>query len=191
MDLFHKARIHFPRLDHPATQDDVEQGRAIFSLTGESRVWKMPAFPMEASWTTLKENPGRGLSFDKKEGQTTFIAYDTKGKVFQAEEVLVDGHWERFFGFVGAYHIAKVPASEIEFPARNRTIPLPRAFDSEIAGPGQSQVGGVTSIAKLGMKDALPVTLKIRNRSGLDQSVPGVAGSARRMIPPLFPAPSR
>ena len=43
------------------------------------------------------------------------IGSHTEGKVFQAEEVLVDGRWERFCGFVGPYHLAKVPATEIKF----------------------------------------------------------------------------
>jgi hypothetical protein len=168
-DIFNKARIHFSKLDHPATQDDVDQNRAIFSLNGQSRLWQMPTFPIKASWTTLKDEPEQGVQFDGKK----VVVYHTEGKIFQAEEVLVNGKWERFFGIVGLHYIAKVPGTEIEFPAQRRVAALSNGFDCEILEPGQSQLGGCTSISKLGLKDALPITLRIRNRSGLDQVVPG------------------
>jgi hypothetical protein len=168
-DIFNKARIHFPKLDHPATQDDVDQNRAIFSLIGQSRLWQMPTFPMKASWTTLKDDPEQGVQLDGKK----VVVYHTEGRIFQAEEVLVNGKWERFFGFVGLHHIAKAPASEIEFPSQGRFGPLAKGFDAELLGPGQSQIVGRTTISQLALKDALTVILKIRNRSGLDQVVPG------------------
>jgi hypothetical protein len=168
-DIFNKARIHFPKLDHPATEDDVDQNRAIFSLSGQSRLWQMPIFPMQASWTTLKDDPEQGVQFDGKK----VVVYDTEGRIFQAEEVLINGKWERFFGFVGLHHIAKVPGSEIEFPSQGRFGALSKCFDAELLGPGQSQIVSRTTISRLALKDALPVTLMIRNRSGLDQVVPG------------------
>ncbi|MEO6052572.1 MAG: hypothetical protein ABIP97_01025, partial [Chthoniobacterales bacterium] len=48
-----KADIHFPQLDHPATPKDLENNAAIFVLRGKNRLWKMPNFPMKASWKTL------------------------------------------------------------------------------------------------------------------------------------------
>ena len=57
MSFLQRAQLHLPPLDRPATAQEVEQGRAIFALEGERRVWKMPMFPMKASWTTFKDNP--------------------------------------------------------------------------------------------------------------------------------------
>jgi hypothetical protein len=45
-----KAAFRFERLDHPATADDVKAGRAIFSLPGKARLWKMPAYPFGPAW---------------------------------------------------------------------------------------------------------------------------------------------
>ncbi|HEX4141768.1 MAG TPA: hypothetical protein VHY09_15575, partial [Candidatus Methylacidiphilales bacterium] len=44
------ARFRLDPLDHPATPGDVKAGRALFSLTGEVRVWKMPSYPLGAAW---------------------------------------------------------------------------------------------------------------------------------------------
>ena len=41
-------------------------------------------------------------------------AYDREGVLWQAEEVLAGGKWQRYYGFVGRHIIAKVPAEEIE-----------------------------------------------------------------------------
>lgn len=106
-----EARFQLPRLDRPATAEDVEQGRAIFALSGaEVRPVELPQFPQMARWTTLDKFPlGRpGQAPDQ-------IRFDRAGYVWQAEEALVDGKRQRFYGFVGNHIIAKVPAEEIEF----------------------------------------------------------------------------
>lgn len=168
-----EAQIHFPRLDRPATPDDVAQNRAIFALDGQRRVWKLPQFPMRASWATLRDNPEQGVSMVDGKAKDV-IVYATEGRVFQAEEVLVDGKWRRYFGFVGPFHLAKVPASEIEFPA---TIPMGaigRELEAGFTGPGSVQQYGGEQTVNFFPGDPLPMTLKVRNCGGVDQALPGV-----------------
>ena len=55
------ARLRFPALERPATPDDVREGRAVFSLTGEgeARVVALPSgYPVRARWLALKVIPG-------------------------------------------------------------------------------------------------------------------------------------
>ena len=55
-----KAILAFDPLDHPATADDVAEGRAIFSLDGpgaEVRRVALPSFPIVARWTKLEVFP--------------------------------------------------------------------------------------------------------------------------------------
>jgi len=114
-----RARMTFPPLDHPATADEVKKGLAIFSLEGEGKTRSagLSARPMKARWTTLKDSPYGTNRYDPKTKKTeTTINYDQEGLVWQAEEVLKEGKWERYYGFVGANRVARVPAAEIEFP---------------------------------------------------------------------------
>lgn len=95
-------------------EDDVASGRAIFSLAdigAERRTVPLTMFPHIARWKTLKTFP---LSPTVDKDGTQHERFDQKGYVWQAEEVLVDGKWQRFYGFVGRHIIAKVPADEIE-----------------------------------------------------------------------------
>ncbi len=54
-----RAHVAFPKLDRPATPEDVRAGRAIFSLQGEGevRLAKVPERPFRARWVTLKDFP--------------------------------------------------------------------------------------------------------------------------------------
>ena len=77
-------------LDHPATKEDVENGRAVFTFEGlgTARVWKLPKCPIQAKWPAEEkhatdDDPSRG-----------------RGYVCQAEEIQVDGNWKRYFGFL-------------------------------------------------------------------------------------------
>ena len=63
---------HFSKLDHPATPEDVKAGRAIFSLPGSPRLVKLPDFPINANWTTLKDSPSV-----QSKGETTSIISST------------------------------------------------------------------------------------------------------------------
>jgi len=164
------VHIHFARLDHPATPEDVQAGRAIFSLPGSPRIVKLLDLPLEASWTTLTDNVNSVGTVNGKQS----IFYWTRGTIWQAEEVLINGEWQRFYGFTGRFHIAKVPASEIEFTSHRRLL-VPH-FEGILAGPTAEAPSGsmfpVFPSIKLG--DPIPVTFKVRNISGTDQNLPAV-----------------
>ena len=87
------AQPHFPALDHPATPDDVREGRALFSIhgEGETRVVALPAgFPVRARWLALKSFPiDREVDLFNDHGD-----FLQDGRVWQAEEVLKDGQLE-------------------------------------------------------------------------------------------------
>ena len=160
-----KAHLKFPTLDHPATAADVVAGRAIFSLAGEgeTRQVKLPKLPQKAKWTTLKDTPvDRTYSNDG----ITRREYDTDGYVWQAEEVLRDGRWERSYGFVGHHTVARAPAAEIEFSSQPylwRNLPggLDGLLELVVPRPARFEPG----------QPVLVVT-RIRNRLGVAQSCP-------------------
>lgn len=160
-----RALLAFPRLGRPATPADVARGTAIFSLAGPGarRVWPLPRWPLPARWVTDRRYPQIGPYQADGTQETT---YQQDGLVWQAEEVRQGGKWRRFFGFVGPHDIARVPAEEIAFPegAENEWGPLFGPFDGRVTvadGLGRYRVG-----------DPLPVTVDLRNRSGLEQAVP-------------------
>jgi hypothetical protein len=98
----------------PATERDVAAGRAIFSLEAagkERRVVPLTMFPQMARWKTLKQFP---LAPTRTKEGVEQERFDNAGYVWQAEEVLVEGKWQRFYGLVGAHIIGRVPAEEIE-----------------------------------------------------------------------------
>ena len=116
------ASFRFDRLDHPATAEDVASGRAIFHLDGdEVRQVPMPEFPLAARWSTLE------ISDDypdhvKIHNLVNRVSQDQyrldllrEGQVWQAEEVRIGAHWQRFYGFVGHQGLFRVPAEEVEF----------------------------------------------------------------------------
>jgi hypothetical protein len=109
---FMEPEFHLSRLDHAATAEDVKRGLAIFSLQdgrSEVRQVELPMFPQMARWKTLDKFPVRSRG---QKGAPS--EYDRSGYIWQAEEILVDGKWQRYYGFVGNHIIAKVPAEEIE-----------------------------------------------------------------------------
>jgi hypothetical protein len=168
------TRMSFPRLERPATAAEVRQGRAIFSLEGQGPVRrvKLPAAPIEARWITLKKYPIVTERYDWEKGRMeNSRSYDQEGQVWQAEEVLRNGRWERFYGFVGTHDVARVPAAAIEFPSRGDASPLPGKLEARVSLPeGQSPGGGPEPLLEMGKP--IPMTLWLRNRSGLDQTVP-------------------
>ncbi len=120
------AAFTLPPLDHPATDEDVKQGRAIFSLGIDKpvRTVAVKPFPQPALWTTLKDFPmTRNTGAPVAE---LVVTYDQDGEIWQAEEVQENGEWKRYYGFVGRHIIARVPASEIEFPKEPESVPAPK-----------------------------------------------------------------
>lgn len=183
-DSFHeRAHFRIPRLDHPATDDDLHKGLAIFTLPGKARVLNMPQFPMKASWTTLKDRPSEQERIDAGGGSKKEIYYNTNGVVWQAEEAWINGKWKRFFGFVGPYRLEKVPASEIEFPAKDRYcwIELPSGRDVQISGPEVVCKDGNLSIVRLVPGRPLPVRIRLRTDAASTRIFRAISFN-RRMI---------
>jgi hypothetical protein len=162
--------LTFPPLGRPATQKDVLRGAAIFSLEGEGKIRAagLPAWPLKARWTTLKKYP-YGYSWARANGEHgTGVGYHQDGLVWQAEEVFKEGKWRRYYGFVGAGPPARVPAGEVEFPPPWGWSELPGGLDclleTAAPAPGGHYVAG----------KPLTVRLKLRNRSGVDRTVPSL-----------------
>ena len=86
------------QLDHPATLEDVKAGLAIFSFEGlgKRRVAELPG--VDPEWR-------RGINVP---------AYWNRPRVYQAEELEVDGKWKRYYGVHSAEGAAVVPAQEWE-----------------------------------------------------------------------------
>ncbi|HSI85840.1 MAG: hypothetical protein ACAI35_28285 [Candidatus Methylacidiphilales bacterium] len=132
-------------------------------------------------------------------GQRELHYYDTVGVVFQAEEVEEQkGVWKRYYGFVSAHRIARVPAEEIEFPLfperlkRNGEDPnggkLTHGFGCIMPTPGRSNAkAGYITFTKLGVGHPLPFHVIIRNCRGVAQTLPGALlqppGDARSLPP--------
>ena len=114
------CHLTFPLLDHPAAAKEAESVQAIFSLEnqGERRLVKSLTLPMKAKWVTLKKYPWDQGYYDTAKGEGGVrVAYLQDCWVWQAEEVLVNGQWQRYYGVVGPHQVGKVAASEIEFPS--------------------------------------------------------------------------
>lgn len=109
-----EPKLSFPHLGHPATPEDVAAGCAIFTLTGQVRTVPL-ALPLNARWLTQRQYPRESIGIDPKtKQQTRRISYDQTGVIWQAEEVLENGRWVRYYGFVGLYNNTRAPAAEIE-----------------------------------------------------------------------------
>jgi hypothetical protein len=168
--------IALPRLDHPATPEDVQAGRAIFTLTGQgaARVVPLAEWPAYARWSTLKDYPITRTEVDPKTRQQKTVAgFDQDGVVWQAEEVLQGGKWRRYFGFVGRHRLAKVPAEEIDFSWEGDSLPRLDGFQVFAVPPGQEaeyeRPAGPTPPWTGG---PLPLVVSIRNCTGLDRPLP-------------------
>ncbi len=166
--MFEPAILAFDPLDHPATANEVADGRAIFSLNdqgAEVRRVAMPPLPLPARWIKLKVFPDeppimtthdlQGHSAPDVEGLQT-------GRVWQAEEVRQGGGWRRYYGFIGRHALTRVPAEEIEFlpPPGSAWAPLSIALDGRIAVEAAATDGPIA------------MELSLRNHSGVEAAVP-------------------
>jgi len=167
-----EVAARFPELDGPATRADVEAGLAIFSLPGERRSVDLGKLPRTAQWITLKECPFRRRSFDESTGKMTEeVAWDQGGQVWQAEEQHIDGAWKRFYGFVGAGHIARVPADEIEFPGGELWSPVAGSLDCRLKMPGSVLYDSDSTPEPVTANQPLVFALELHNRAGHTQEV--------------------
>jgi hypothetical protein len=154
-----RAYLRFPILGQPATAEDVREARAIFSLEGEGdvRAAAMPSrFPIRALPSTgAAAAPDAAGRVDRREGW-----------VWQAEEVLRDGRWERSYGFAGPGTIARLPASEIAFPDSNyRSGASPRGLGVQVRRSDTTQPSYTSGGPVL-------VTFLLRNGLGVDRTAP-------------------
>jgi hypothetical protein len=181
-----EVEMRLPRLDKPATADQARRGEAIFSLQGQGdvRILKLAAFPLDALWVTLKDRPYEERSVDPHTGKvSTKIAYQNGGRVYQAEEVDKDGMNQRYYGFVGWNRVARVPASEIEFPppepdsdGPQRWVRLCKGIDAHLE-PAQAKDDTDESAESRWPADSAPTfTLELWNRTGVKRPVPEMRG---------------
>jgi hypothetical protein len=178
---FAKPKLILPPLDHAATAGDVGQGLAIFTLVGQSgagqgevRRVEIARLPKLAKWTTYKEERPNGMEIDPTTGDFTKDRYNQRGRVWQAEEIRIGGKWQRYFGFVGAGGVSKVPAAEIEF---YRPFEWTQIDESCAAGLLWSGVARDDSNMTIGMipvhvGDPIMVRLAVKNCKGSDSALP-------------------
>jgi hypothetical protein len=179
-----RDEISFPRLDGPASADQVRKGLTIFSLAsqGEVRVVKLPAGPLPARWATLKDHPRETTEVDSQTGRKMKrIEYQQDGKVWQAEEVWRGGEWRRYFGFAGVNHLERVPAEEIEFPAVDGLFRarLTDGLDGRLEGLAKLVDPELEGVPRLPAGTAPTFALHLRNRGGLDAKVSALEGKVR------------
>jgi hypothetical protein len=195
---FH-VRLALRLLDRPATPGDVRSGDAVFALAGQGsvRVYKLPDLPVAATWTTLKAYPFAADDLEHEWADSVppkpkkIVRYEQDGLVWQAEEQLAGGRWQRYYGFVGFHGMAKVPAEEIEFPAFSDIyqgdfkddrvsycITVNKDFDAGWIFPDGLKVDqrpiGMGDRSTFVWDDKSPLVLKmrVRNHCGTDRTLP-------------------
>ncbi len=161
------ARMSFPRLIHPATEEDVKQGRAIFPLPANSvkRQVPMPAVPLAARWTRQSKYPSKFHMLNPATWELEMDGYDQSALVWQVEEQRVNGVWRRWYGIVGRHELAKVPAEDVEFINEHAlgTGRLTHGIACRLSLPDGNVYGA-------GVPKTIIVTL--RNYRGVAQRVP-------------------
>lgn len=179
------AQFHLPPLPEPATLEQELAGTAIFSLAGkgETRVLPLPALPQNAARLVS----GRPRGFDAAVKSTEPDGrFREPGKVWQAEEVLTDGKWQRWFGFAGGNSVVRVAAEDILFPGGQGWSELSGGTDCRLAGPWHEPVDG--RYTPLLVSDPLRIRISLRNRTGLDQAPPQALGetapSGQKLLAP-------
>jgi len=170
------ARFTLRPLKRPATLEDVRRGRAIFSLEGEGGPTRVVQGTRRtaARWTALKDYPVLCRYSDPYTYEPRpVVEYDQSGGIYQVEEVQTAAGWLRYYGFVGRYTVARVPAEEIEFLFYGPGVVLRDRFVCWVESPECPDEPGVTPLEpKTRLGEALPVSVWVFNRTGLDQPAP-------------------
>ena len=161
-------KLRFPRLTRPATAADVAQNKAIFALEKGARVLPVPAFPLPARWVTDRRYPPHEVVWTAPKTFQKTIGYAQDGFVWQAEE---SQSGRRFYGFVGPHDIARVPAEDMEFPPADiyAWTQIAPGLDCTLTLPGG---GRLPYVSVLSPGQALPLTLHLRSRRGVPQTLP-------------------
>lgn len=171
-DGIRSVEVKLPLLDRPATPEDVQAGRAIFTLAGqgETRVVPLPQRPAPARWLTLKDYPVSQVFFDAKtKQQKTVAGYDQDGPVWQVEEVRSGDTWRRYVGFVGRHCLARVPAEEIEFPFTYNWEAHLDGFEVRTFFPSGD---GPMATSRPWIGGPLPIAVDVCNCRGVDRRPP-------------------
>lgn len=171
-----KACSTFPR-SIIASSEDAAAGRAIFSLEGkgECRIFKLPNYPFRANWTTLKDH--RTLQHGVREDGTMVdeTVYVQEGLIWQAEEALVDGKWQRFYGYAGCGHTTVVPSDEIQFVPADGFDPMGDSWGFSLNLHGDDDFTWSRKIPEIMPSQSVPVTVGIKNLRGDDRPLPATA----------------
>jgi len=164
-----RAFLALPALDHPATEDDVAKGHAIFSLQGEgqARQIKLARRPLAAVWTpgeraTDAAIDAHGIPAEKSRGCL----------VWQAEEVLRDGESEAYYGVVWEHGMGRAPAAEVQFYGWDEWHRASDGLALRVGWrDGEAQQHRYPRLAR---GAPIVVTLHIANLLGTPQTVPSV-----------------
>jgi hypothetical protein len=168
-----RARLVFEPLGRPATEVDVREGRAIFSLAADEaesvRLVALPQVPLAAEWVKSTASPFWSNSIEAGKPRS-LVQYNRGGHVWQAEARRTEAGWQRIYGFVGANTMQGVPAEEIRFPAdwRDGWTMLNENLEARLTLPGTLPFG----LPRARVGEPLPMTLSFRNRAGLDTRAP-------------------
>jgi hypothetical protein len=172
------AWVAFPQRKQPATRAEAAKHDAVFSLEGlgPTRIVDLPQTPTAGKWVTHRDLPIR-QRFIREGKLAVERGFFQDGFIVQAEEVQINGRWQRYYGFEGANRIAKVPAQEIEFVANDyyryrRWLRFTGKFEARLAPPK-----GMVDPDELGpprrlLGKSIPVRLTVRNAAALPESVP-------------------
>src|SRR5262249_1398199 len=184
-----RGAMRLPQLDKPATREQVRKGEAIFSLEGERqvRLVKLSDWPTAALWVTLKDLPYEARTVDPKtEKETTTLAYRQDGKVYQAEEVLTNGKWQRYYGFAASHPLAPLPASEIEFPPPEpgwgqppEWVRLTERFDGRLEPTLLKDHLEEDAVPRWPSGSGPSCTLELWNHSGMEGTLPDLKAAVR------------
>jgi hypothetical protein len=173
-----RAILAFPKLDRPASADDVRARRAIFHLdAAEVRLSASPKLPIVARWTKLAippDDPLFAMNHDETGTRADLIEILQGGTVWQAEEANEGGTWKRYYGFVGSDRIARVPAEEVEFPLpwSSGWTRVSATVDGRVIPPGGRDDGARIIGSEVSTASSLPVELWLRNRRGVESTIP-------------------
>ena len=161
------TRFVFSRLDHPAGTTDLASGDAIFSLEGigQRRAVSSMQFPRSARWTTLKKYPVDSTMTTVEGHQKAEVHYRQDCLVWQAEEVLINGKWQRFYGVQGPHELARVPADEISFCSWTQSPPAIEPLIGMLQGSDYLRYYPAASA------EPLHADLVFYNQSGLPVSI--------------------
>lgn len=172
---FLRPAMTFPKLERPASPDDVAKGQAIFALEGERRIWKMPARTLKRRWESLRTRAAVSRQLDAATGKAEVVTtWLTEGTIWQAEEVRVGDKWVRWFGLVAPSYLGKAPADEVELelPDHWSWTKLSKGIEWRLQVPDADNKSGSLPPGFLTTNKPLNIELHIRNILGIDQLAP-------------------